>query len=197
MSGVQSLQSTIDWAQSAGDLIVLLINYDSQVGTNVVSDTSGNVYTQFGSPASDPTYGETMYYCLGAKAAAASANIVTVDLSAPAMTGTFSINLFGFSAPGRTWIQDQYSNDSQMNTADVTSGAVTTRFANEVLVAGTGVDTSVVKPTDGWIDEGVDNLGDRHEFLIVDSVQTGIAATFTQRAIGYAVSQLGTFAAMP
>jgi hypothetical protein len=199
MSGVQMLSSTLSWSQSAGDLIVLLINYDPSLGLGQVSDTAGNAYTQFGSPAVDAGYHETMYYCLGAKAAGAGANTVNVQQSAPGlMTGDFSVNVFGFSAPGRTWVQDRYTNNAQINTTAVTTGSVTTTYADEVLVAGTAVDSHDFAASGGsWTAEPTDGLGDMQEFLIVDSIQTDIAATFTQTQALNALSQLGTFAAKP
>jgi hypothetical protein len=196
---VQVLSPVLNWPQSAGDLIVLLINYDRSLTLSEVSDTSGNVYARFGTPVINAAYSETMYYCLDAKAAASGANIVTVKQSAPsAALGDYSVNAFGFGAPGRTWAQDVYSNNSQYNVNAVNTGPVTTNYADEVLVAGTGVDNVVVAGSGGnWVTEPVDGLGDLQEYLIVDSVQTNLAATFMQQQTKNAVSQLGTFVAKP
>jgi hypothetical protein len=193
-----ALSPTLGWEQSAGDLIVLLINSDPQVGVSQITDSSGNAYAQFGSPVSDGDYNETMYYCLGAKGAGVSANTVTVNFSAVARAGTSSVAVFGFKAPGYAWIQDQYINNSQSSVTAVTTGSVTTRYANEALVSGTGVITHVTAGSGGsWVVEPRDALGDVREYQIVTSIQASIAATFTQAMLGVAVSQLGTFAAVP
>jgi hypothetical protein len=198
-SAAQALSSTLGWEQSAGDLIVVLINYDLQLSLNQVSDLSGNAYTQFGSPVSDGQfYHETMYYCLSAKAAGANTNKITVILSGVARLGYFSVSVFGFTAPGYTWIQDQYINSNQSNVTAVNTGSVTTRYANEVLVAGSGVQhLATAGSGGGWVVEPMDGLGDRQEYQIVTSIQASIAATFTQAMSGVALSQLGTFAAVP
>jgi hypothetical protein len=197
-AGAQALSDTLTWAQSAGDLIVLLINYDASLSLAQISDTSGNVYTPFGSAISNADYNEAMYYCLGAKAAGAGANTVTVRLSATGIQGSFSVAVFGFTAPGHTWMKDQYVNDSQTNVTSVTTGIVTTTHANEVLISGTGVHAHVQAASGGsWITEPTDGLGDAQEYLVVDSIQTDLAATYVQNVAGIALSQLGTFAAGP
>jgi hypothetical protein len=194
--GTQTLSSTLTWAQSAGDLIVLLINYDGSI--TQPSDTSGNVYTQFGTPSSSNNSHETIYYCLGAKAAGAGANTVTIAQSAPGTGIDFSVAVFGFSAPGHTWVQDQYINNSQGNATAITTGSVTTTHAVEVLVSGTAADNSITARSGGsWVTEPLDSQGDAQEYLIVDSVQTDIAATYTQSMPGLGMSQLGTFAVEP
>jgi hypothetical protein len=195
---VQVLSPTLGWQQSAGDLVVLLINYDVPLSISQISDTAGNAFTQFGSPVTDMDYHETMYYCLSAKAAGANANAITVKLSGMSALGTFSVAVFGFTAPGYAWLQDQYVDNTQSSGVAVTTGTVTTRYANEVLVSGTGVATVVTMASGGgWVVEPEDGLGDVQEYQIVTSIQTTIAATFTQRQSGDAVSQLGTFAVTP
>jgi hypothetical protein len=194
-SAFRTLSSTLTWAQSAGDLIVLLINYDGSI--TQLSDTSGNVYAPFGTPSSNYYSHQTIYYCLDAKAAGAGANTVTITQSAPEAGIDFSVAVFGFSAPGHTWVQDQYVNNSQ-SSASFTTGSVTTVYASEVLVSGTAVDSSITQASGGsWVTEPLDAQGDAQEYLIVDSVQSVIAATYTQLVPGLAMSQLGTFAAKP
>jgi hypothetical protein len=198
-TAVQTLSPSLAWAQSAGDLIVLLINYTPGLSLSQIGDVSGNAYTQFGAPVSNTVYGETMFYCLSAKAAGAGANTVTVSLSGVSIAGDFSVAVFGFSAPGHGWTQDQYVNNSQTNVTSVTTGNVTTTYANEVLVSGTGVDHHTTMGSGGrWIAEPPDGLDDMQEYLIVSSIQTDIAATYTQSPQpAKALSQLGTFAARP
>jgi hypothetical protein len=198
-AAAQTLSPTLTWAQSTGDLIVLLINYTPGLSLSQIRDVSGNVYTQLGAPVSNMVYGETMFYCLSAKAAGVGANTVTVSLSAVSIAGDFSVAVFGFAAPGHTWTQDQYVNNSQTNVTAVTTGNVTTTYANEVLISGTGVDHyTTMGSGDGWIAEPPDGLDDMQEYLIVSSIQTDIAATYTQSPQpGKALSQLGTFAARP
>jgi hypothetical protein len=198
VAGIQTLSPTLDWTQWPGDLIVLLINYGASLSLSQVSDTSGNVYARFGTPVTNAEYSETMYYCFGAKAASAGANTVNVTQSAPGIVGGFSVNAFGFSAPGRNWVQDQYINDSQTDASIVLTGGVTTTYPDEVLLAGSGVHYHVDAGSGGsWIAEHEDGLGDLQEFMIVDSVQIYISATFVQSMAGVALSQLGTFAAKP
>jgi hypothetical protein len=194
----QALSPTLGWEQLAGDLIVVLINYDPSVSLTQISDSAGNVYTQFGSPTADDDYHETMYYCLSAKAAGVNANTITVNFSADTRVASSSVAVFGFTVPGYTWIQDQYINSSQIDVIAVTSGSVTTRYANEVLVSGTGVRTEVTLASGGsWVAEPKDAYGDVQEYQIVTSTQATIAATFTQSLSAPAVSQLGTFAVTP
>jgi hypothetical protein len=195
-SAFRTLSSTLTWAQSAGDLIVLLINYDGSI--TQLSDTSGNVYAQFGTPSSNNYSHQTIYYCLDAKVAGAGANTVTIAQSMPEAGVDFSVAVFGFSAPGHTWVQDQYINNSQSNVTSFTTGSVTTMYANEVLVSGTAVVSSITSASGGsWVTEPVDAQLDAQEYLIVDSVQSVIAANYTQSIAGVAMSQLGTFAAKP
>jgi hypothetical protein len=198
-ASLQALSPSLTWAQSAGDLIVLLINYDPNLGLVQISDVSGNAYTEFGPPVTNAAYHEAMYYCLNAKAAAAGANAVTVSLNAPARAGYFSVAVFGFAAPRHTWAQDRYVNNSQTDASSVTTGVVTTSFPNEVLVSGTGVDRHATEGSGSpWVTGPMDPLGDLQEYLIVSSIQTDIAATYTQSPPpANAVSQLGTFAAKP
>jgi hypothetical protein len=198
VAGIQTLSPALNWTQSQGDLLVLLINYGGSLSLTQVSDTSGNVYARFGTPVTNAEYSEAMYYCVGAKAAAAGANTVNVTQSAPGTVGDFSVSAFGFGAPGRNWVQDQYINDSQTDASVVSTGTVTTTYPDEVLLAGTGVDSHVAAGSGGsWVAEPVDGLGDLQEFMIVGSLQIDMSATFVQAMTGVAVSQLGTFAAKP
>jgi hypothetical protein len=198
-TSVQILAPSLPWAQSTGDLIVVLINYGPALSVSQISDRSGNPYALFGSPIANASYREAMYYCLSANAAGAGDNAVTVALSAVGSKGDFSVAVFGFAAPGHAWTQDRYVNDSQADASAITSGGVSTSYANEVLVSGTGVDNYATAGSGGsWIMEPTDGLGDLQEYLIVSSLQTNIAATFTQSPTpGNALSQLGTFAARP
>ena len=194
--GVQILSPTLGFEQGPGDLLVLLINYDPLLTITQIGDASGNSYTQFGSSVSNADYIETMYYCLSAKPSLPAVNSVSVELSAVGATGQFSVTVYDFTARGFAWLQDQYINSSQNNVSSVTTGNVTTAYPNEVLVSGTGVHAHITAGSGGgWVTEPRDDLGDTQEFLIVDSIQTNIAATYTQSQPGIALSQLGTFAA--
>ena len=127
--------TTFPSAQNAGDLNLVVVNWDGSVKITSVTDSSGNTYSLLGGSAdifpfgSAPGIIQATYYA--SNIAAAASNTVTVNFTAPMNGATVRL--------------DEYAGIDPSNPIDVTasaygigaladSGWITTTNANDLLV---------------------------------------------------------------
>jgi len=194
-----NLSVTLTSAQSLGDLIVLITDYDntlSIISGGSVTDTAGNTYSQATTATDTVDYNQDIWYCLSAKASSASANAVKVTVSGTNSAGNFSVRVWTANTTVGTWSLDKHStNFAASGASTVTPGAVTTTSLNELLVTGTGVGHTVTGGPAGWVNSTNDGLGDRGASLIATTIQTAINPAFTVNTAGSFVCSQATFAA--
>lgn len=191
----------LTWAQAAGDLILVWVSFAVSAGPLLAAypqDTSGNVYVPIGTSETDSSNNFTgvLFACLHAKAAAASANTVTVKDTTAGAAGDLLVSVFGWTAPGYIWILDQFSKN-RGNSTTATPGAVTTVYPNEVLAAfATVANTVTAGPSSPWNNEPADPNGGMESYYIATTTQSAVNPSYTQTT-GVWISVIATFAAIP
>jgi hypothetical protein len=195
--------AALTWSQSKGDLIVVQVAYGIHVGQSPLAgypqDTRGNTYVQIGTTISDTSgfFSLAMYACLNAEAASLNSNLVEFAVSTPESAADMSVEVFGATAPGSTWIPDQFSNARGSGTSGIAPGAVTTTYPNEFLVAADGVGYATTgDPSVPWNSEPVDGLGNVQSYYVASSTQVA-NPTYAQSPSSTWCAQIGTFAAKP
>jgi chitodextrinase len=141
----QSPQATVTVpftsTQVAGDLNVIVVGWnDSNATVSSVQDTAGNVYV----PAVGPTViggsaSQSIYYARNIAVAAGGANSVTVTFSTAAIYP--DIRILEYSGADRSTPVDVTAASSG-NSSTSTSGALTTTYASDLLVAANLVATT-------------------------------------------------------
>jgi fibronectin type 3 domain-containing protein len=140
---------TFTKAQKLGDLNVIAVGWnDSAVTVASVTDSSGNVYTvAVGPTVISGLESQSIYYAQNIAAASANANTVTVTFAAAAAypdiriaeySGLNTVNPLNVTAA------------STGNSSTSSSGAVTTTYANDLLVGANLVQTATTGAGSGF-----------------------------------------------
>ncbi|MGH8322945.1 MAG: chitobiase/beta-hexosaminidase C-terminal domain-containing protein, partial [Steroidobacteraceae bacterium] len=140
-SAQASVSVTFTTAQSAGDLNVVVVGWnDSTTTVKSVTDTSGNTYTLVGSPTiQSGVASQAIYYAKNIASAAASANSVTVAFNGSAAYP--DMRVLEYSGLDTNSPLD-VSAGATGNGTSSSSGAVTTTFANDLIVGANLVQTA-------------------------------------------------------
>jgi hypothetical protein len=170
------LKATYTGAIAQRDTIILLTNFDPSKSVSSITDTAGNTYTLVGTYAGTE-YNQGLYIVKRAVASSAGSNTVQITYSG-SVVGFASISFYTLSGLDNTNPVDQYVTDTSTGTT-MTSGSITTKYANEAMFAFTGIASAVTGGTAGWTTTGQDTFGDASEYKIVSAIQTGVTATFT------------------
>jgi hypothetical protein len=135
-AAVSTVSATFTQAQSAGDLIVLVVGWGGNASVTQVSDSAGNGYAASIAPTHiSAGITQAIYYAKGIAAASAGGNTVTVTLGAP----TTPLDLRAVEYAGLDPVAP-YDTSAAFGGRSTTasSGAVTTTSARE-LVFGAGI----------------------------------------------------------
>ncbi len=165
-----SVSVTYTGAQTAGNLNVVAVGWnDSTAVVNSVTDSGGNVYVRAVGPTiRSGQLSQSIYYAKNIAAAAANANVVTVQFNVPAQYADIRIL--------------EYSGIDTVSPVDVTAAlagssatsstlAVTTTNANDLLFAANMVTTFTSAPGAGFTSRVVTTPdGDIAEDQIVTAV---------------------------
>jgi fibronectin type 3 domain-containing protein len=148
-SSPTSVAVTYPQAQSAGDLNVVVVGWNSASGQVAsVTDTKGNTYvTAVGPTVSSGFATQSIYYATNIAAAAANTNVVTVTFTAAAPFPDIRIAEYrGIASnnPVDVFIAAQGSSTTS------SSGAITTTNPNDLLVAANIVLTSTTAAGAGF-----------------------------------------------
>jgi hypothetical protein len=150
---LQSPQSTVrvtfTTAQKAGDLNVVVVGWnDTTAVVNVVTDTSGNMYTlAVGPTAPKGSLSQSIYYAKNIPASAGGVNTVTVKFSAAAVYP--DIRIIEYSGVDPINPLDVSAAQSG-NNKTCTSGSVVTTNAGDLLFAANTVATATTKAGAGF-----------------------------------------------
>jgi len=136
-------------AQSAGDLNVVVIGWNTPASVVAsVTDTMGNAYALAAGPTvQSNAVAQSIYYAKNIAGAAAGANTVTVQFSAPASYP--DVRILSYTGLDRTNPLDVAVGASG-NSATSDSGALTTSNANDLLVAADTVWSMTPGPGSGF-----------------------------------------------
>lgn len=130
---------------TAGNLLIVAVNYIASGAVTSVTDSQGNTYTACGTELSANNAGAWWGKIFLALAGSTGANTVTVNSGSNLINNVFIYEFSGVSA------QDQFGSAFGSGTA-VDSGGVTTSAANEALFGfywATGASTTQ-NPGTGW-----------------------------------------------
>jgi chitodextrinase len=159
-----NISATFAGAQSAGDLIAVVIAANGGTAPSVVSvtDTRGNVYASTGSVTTLANVGGmVIYYAKNIVSAAAGANTVTVTLASPALNA--AIRLAEYS--GVDTVSPLIGSvGASGNGATLNSGTLSVANADALLVAGGTVSGAIISMGAGYSERlsiWGDNLQDR------------------------------------
>jgi chitodextrinase len=189
-----SVAVTYTKAQVVGDLNVVIVGWNDTTATvKSIADTKGNPYVLASGPIQvSGTLTQSIYYAKNIVAAAASANKVTVTFSTSAIypdvrileySGIDTVNPFdgGAGATGTATTTD--------------SGALTTAYANDLLIGANIVSTSTAAPGTGFTQRVETNPdGDITEDRVVTATGS-YHATATLSAAGPWIIQIVAFRA--
>jgi YD repeat-containing protein len=174
-------------AQAAGDLNVVVVSWiDTSPIAPSVTDTKGNVYTAAIGPIHYATGAQAIYY---AKNIVAGSNAVTVTFSA-------SVNFLDVRAAEYSGIDTVSPLDGAVGATGsaiaMSSGALTTTNANDLLVAGNYLANTTTAPGAGYTQRELSSYSGILEDQIV-SATGSYAGTATQNATGWWDMQMAAF----
>ena len=186
---VSSLTAVYSSAQTAGDLNIVAIGYDSSsITVKSISDAEGNTY-KLAASYSNSSVGisQSIYYASNIAAAAANANTVTVTLSGSA--GYPDLRIAEYSGVNTL---DETAGAGATSGTTASSGSVTTTQADELLFGTNYTYGNTTAAESGWTARVLsDGNGDIVEDDIV-SATGSYAATATVTSDNW-VMQLATF----
>jgi len=182
-------------AQAGGDLNVVAVGFDDSTSTiTSVTDSAGNVY-QLAAPLTRGSgMSQAIYYAKNIKAAAAGANVVTVQFSAAASFPDVRVAEYG-GLNQASPLDTSASAAGSGSTAS--SGNLTTSVASEVIV-GAGYTTSlfvagvggltprIITPVDGDI-EGDEFVGAPGSYAAKAGIADS-AGTWIMQAVAFRVA---------
>ena len=191
-SSVSTVAATFSAAQTAGDLIVVAVGWGSSMATATVTDSAGNSYS-VASPAlvaTGASFTQEMFYAPNIKSAGAGANTVTVT--------------FSTAVPYTDVRVAEYSNVIETSPIDVvapggeatngpalSSGNATTTNANDLLVAASYCNTTVIGVGGGYTQRVLSD-GNNIQDEVVSTTGT-YNATATQVGSGFWITQMVAF----
>ncbi|MGB9404207.1 MAG: hypothetical protein WCA98_11755, partial [Candidatus Acidiferrales bacterium] len=191
---LQAVGATYPSAQTAGDINIVAVGWnDSTATVTSVSDTSGNAYTLAVGPTIQTGVAtQSIYYASNIAAAAANGNTVTVQFNTAANNVDLRIL--------------EYSGVATYNPLDVTaagsgsgatssSGAATTKYANELIFGANLVQYGTNGPGSGFTSRIITNPdGDIAEDEIVSAVGSYNATAPLTGSLQW-IMQMATFIA--
>jgi hypothetical protein len=182
-------------AQGAGHLNVVILGWnDATAQVKSLSDTKGNVYQLAVGPTlltgSNPR-SQSIYYAKNILAAAAGSNTVTVAFNAAAYYP--DVRILEYSGIDTVTPVD-VSAAATGNSTTSSSGTVTTKNANDLLLAANVVWTSTTGPGSGWTQRLLTSDGDIAEDRTVTATGS-VSASVPLSGAGPWVMQLVAFRA--
>ncbi len=144
-----SVATTFTAAQTAGNLNVVVIGWnDSSTQIESVTDSSGNAYQLAAGPTSVPGNAtQAIYYASGIAGSTASSNSVTVTFTAAASWP--DVRIAEYSGVDRADPIDG-GVEATGNSTSSNSGVLSTRYSNDLLVAGNYVEHTTTGPGTGF-----------------------------------------------
>jgi parallel beta-helix repeat protein len=165
-AGTNNITGNWAAAQGAGDTLIIygLIPDATTTVNAAVTDTSGNTYTQVTqnscSPKVGASYTVVLYYAANILKANAGANTTTIPLSA----SPGGRQLFGLEYSGLTATPvDVCAAGASTGTA-ISSGNLTTNFANDLLTAANLNTGSIITASTGWAQRIFSTGNDAEDF---------------------------------
>ena len=140
---------TYSSAQTAGDLNVVAVGWNDTIATvTSVTDVKGNTYALAAGPlAVSGTFTQAIYYAKNIAAAAANANVVTVNFSGPAAFP--DVRIAEYKGLDPTSPLDVVAQQTGTGTT-LNSGSVTTTSAKDLLVAAGFVKQAITGAGSGF-----------------------------------------------
>lgn len=179
-------------AQGAGDLNVVVVGWkDSTAAVSDVTDTKGNVYKlAVGPTVQSGNATQAIYYANNIASAAASGNSVTVSFTSAAIYPDIRIVEYsGIDIVSPLDVTAAASGNSTLSS----SGAVTTRFANELIIGANVVQHQTTAAGSGFVQRMITSPdGDIVEDRTVATIGS-YAATAPVSPSGWWIMQLVTF----
>ncbi len=175
-----SLAAVFSSDNTAGNLIVAAVSFDSSEGTIwTCSDTRGNTYAQ-ATFTHDTRHGKTLGICYAANVTS-GANTVTVSFGGASQTWRrMAIAEYsGVAAVSPLDVDGVATNSTGTNTTSVTTNSFITTQAGDLIVAAVISDSGNTTITSG---SGFTEREDTQEIAIEDQIQVkagSIAGTFT------------------
>ena len=167
---------TFSGAQSAGNLNVVAVGWSDSTSTiQSVVDQRGNAYQLAVGPASAGTHSHAIYYAANIGSSAAGTNVVTVTFNAAVRYPDVRIAEYkGVDPVAPIDTGSEGTGSSSLSS----SGAMTTRNANDLLVSANVVDTVTSGPGSGFTSRVITQPDGS---ILQDSIVTSVG-TYTATA---------------
>lgn len=175
-------------AEQPQDLNVVIVGYDGTTGPLIsVSDNVGNTYKVAAAPRASSSIAQAMYY-----AANVTGGMTHVTVTASFATANLDVRLLEYTA-----VESLNAVDASVGMVGagsmVTSGTIMTGHANDLLVAGATVQTTVSQPDPTYRSRGITPISGALAEDQDVTVAGSYSATATQDSTGYWVMQLVAF----
>ncbi len=184
MTSPLAITVTYPQAQSAGNLNVVSVGWNDQIGTlSSITDSAGNTYALAIRPTRHPDGQATqyLYYAKNIVAAAAGTNTVTVTLSEGDLAWP-EIRVAEYSGLSTTNPLDVAVGQTGSG-ANTSSGQLTTTHANDLIVAINYVQHSTTGPGPGYVQRYIQN-GNILEDRVTTATGTYVASAPSIRRVG-------------
>jgi uncharacterized repeat protein (TIGR01451 family) len=194
-AGATSTSAAVPYAaaQTAGNLNVVVVTWnDSTAQVQAVTDTTGNSYQRaIGPTTRSSSASQSIYYAINRTSVTGGANTVTVAFTAAAATPELRVAEYAGIDPLQPL---DVTIGASANSASSSSGSVTTRNANDLLIGANWASSVTSGAGSGYTSRVITTAGDILEDRVVTAAGS-YAATAPVSPSGPWIMQMAAFRA--